>query len=117
MGFRSFVAAMPLWLEEKLFQKHLLIQQLQELAPQIDCRGKLLFTEHHLAYAASAFYPSPFESAAILTMDGVGEWVTTSVMLGNGREIRPVKEIHFPHSIGLLYSPCDRRTAALTSTP
>ncbi len=102
-GFRSFVTAMPVWLKEKLFQKGLLIDHLKEIDPGFT-REKLLFTEHHLSHAASAFYPSPFEKALILTMDGVGEWATTSVMLGDGQRITPLKEIHFPHSIGLLYS-------------
>lgn len=103
-GFRSFAAAMPVWLKEKLFQKRLLLRELQALAPDVDLRGRLLFSEHHLSHAASAFYPSPFERALILVMDGVGEWATTSVMLGEGREIRVLKELHFPHSLGLLYS-------------
>lgn len=103
-GFRSFAAAMPVWIKEKLFQKRLLIRELQALAPDVDARSKLLFSEHHLSHAASAFYPSPFDKALILTMDGVGEWATTSVMLGEGRDIRLLKEIHFPHSLGLLYS-------------
>ncbi len=102
-GLRSFVTAMPLWIKEKLFQKGMLIDHLKEIDPGF-AREKLLFTEHHLAHAASAFYPSPFDKALILTMDGVGEWATTSVMLGEGRYITPLKEIHFPHSIGLLYS-------------
>ncbi len=102
-GFRSFVTAMPVWLKEKLFQKGMLIDHLKEIDPSF-AREKLLFTEHHLAHAASAFYPSPFDKALILTMDGVGEWATTSVMLGEGKRITPLKEIHFPHSIGLLYS-------------
>ena len=103
-GFRSFVRAMPVWLKEKLFQKRLLTQELQTLAPEIDVRERLLFSEHHLSHAASAFFPSPFDKALILTMDGVGEWATTSVMLGEGNNIRSLKEIHFPHSLGLLYS-------------
>jgi len=103
-GFRSFVRAMPVWLKEKLFQKRLLMQELQSLAPEFDPRQRLLFSEHHLSHAASAFYPSPFDKALILTMDGVGEWATTSVMLGEGNTIRSLKEIHFPHSLGLLYS-------------
>ena len=102
-GFRSFVTAMPVWIKEKLFQKGMLIDHLKEIDPGF-AREKLLFTEHHVAHAASAFYPSPFNKALILTMDGVGEWATTSVMLGEGRYITPLKEIHFPHSIGLLYS-------------
>lgn len=103
MGFRSFVTAMPVWLKVKLFQKRLLVRELQTLAPDFT-EAKLLFTEHHLSHAASAFYPSPFEKALILVMDGVGEWATTSVMLGDGHTITPLKEIHFPHSLGLLYS-------------
>ena len=102
-GFRSFITAMPVWIKEKLFQKGMLIDHLKEIDPGF-AREKLLFTEHHLAHAASAFYPSPFNRAIILTMDGVGEWATTSVMQGEGRYITPLKEIHFPHSIGLLYS-------------
>lgn len=104
VGFKSFVKAMPVWLKEKLFQKRLLKQQLGELAPDVNLDDKLLFSEHHLSHAASAFYPSPFEKALILIMDGVGEWATTSVMIGEGRDIRLLKEIHFPHSLGLLYS-------------
>ncbi|VAW87651.1 Nodulation protein nolO [hydrothermal vent metagenome] len=103
MGFRSFMTAMPIWLKEKLFQKRLLIRELQTVAPQFTAE-KLLFSEHHLSHAASAFYPSPFNKALILIMDGVGEWATTSVMLGEGNTIQPLKEIHFPHSLGLLYS-------------
>ena len=102
-GFRSYVKAMPVWLKEKLFQKRELTQSLRALAPHFDAK-RLLFSEHHLSHAASAFYPSPFERALILTMDGVGEWATTSVMMGEGRLIKPLKEIHFPHSLGLLYS-------------
>ena len=102
-GFRSFITAMPVWIKEKLFQKGMLIDHLKEIDPGF-ARAKLLFTEHHLSHAASAFYPSPFEKALILTMDGVGEWATTSVMLGEGNRITPLKEIDFPHSIGLLYS-------------
>jgi carbamoyltransferase len=103
-GFRSFRMAMPLWIKEKLFQKTLLAQKLQQAAPNFDWEKKLLFSEHHLSHAASAFFPSPFEDAAILTMDGVGEWATTSTGFGNGSSIVIHKEIHFPHSLGLLYS-------------
>ncbi|MEA2840517.1 MAG: carbamoyltransferase [Methylobacteriaceae bacterium] len=103
-GFRSFRMAIPLWLKEKLFQKKLLADELSELSDGEDLTGRLLFTEHHLSHAASAFFPSPFERAAILTMDGVGEWATTSLAIGNGSDISVAKEIHFPHSIGLLYS-------------
>lgn len=102
-GFAQFVDAMPVWIKEKLFQKSELTRGLRELDPDFS-PAKLGFSEHHLSHAASAFYPSPFERALILTMDGVGEWATTSVMLGEGHRIRPLKEIHFPHSIGLLYS-------------
>ena len=103
-GFRSFRMAMPLWLKEKLFQKSLLKNKLKSLAPNYNWDDQLLFAEHHQSHAASAFYPSPFESAAILTMDGVGEWATTSLGLGAGNSIEMIREIHFPHSIGLLYS-------------
>ena len=103
-GFGQFVNAMPVWLKEKLFQKVEIARHLKEFDPGFDAMGKLLFSEHHLSHAASAFYPSPFENALILTMDGVGEWATTSVMKGKGNRITPLKEIHFPHSVGLLYS-------------
>ena len=103
-GFRSFRMAMPLWLKEKLFQKALLAEKLRAAAPDFDWQNKLLFSEHHLSHAASAFFPSPFNDAAILTMDGVGEWATTSTGVGTGRAIEIQKEIHFPHSLGLLYS-------------
>ena len=101
-----FSMAMPLWLREKLFQKRLLTKELQRARRRMSTgRGKLLFSEHHLSHAASAFYPSPFEEAAILTMDGVGEWATTSAGARPGqRPRRSLKEIHFPHSLGLLYS-------------
>ncbi len=103
-GFSSFRMAMPLWLREKLFLKDLLRKELKRFAPKFDWDGRLLFSEHHLSHAASAFYPSPFEEAAVLTMDGVGEWATTSLCLGRGNELTVAKEIHFPHSLGLLYS-------------
>ena len=103
-GFGQFVNAMPVWLKEKLFQKTELANHLKAFDPAFSAAGKLLFSEHHLSHAASAFYPSPFENALILTMDGVGEWATTSVMKGEGNQITPLKEIHFPHSVGLLYS-------------
>ena len=104
-GFGQFVNAMPVWIKEKLFQKTELAQHLKEFDPAFTATsGKLLFSEHHLSHAASAFYPSPYEKALILTMDGVGEWATTSVMRGEGNKIIPLKEIHFPHSVGLLYS-------------
>jgi carbamoyltransferase len=104
-GFTSFRQALPVWLKEKLFQKNLLSKALcGALGDDVDWHSKLLFSEHHLSHAASAFYPSPFESAAILTMDGVGEWTTTSLAMGNGKDLQVMREIHFPHSLGLLYS-------------
>jgi len=104
-GFTSFAKAMPLWIKDKLFQKSALIKELKfTLGEKINWPEKLLFSEHHLSHAASAFYPSPFESAAVLTLDGVGEWTTTSVAMGKGSDLTVVKEIHFPHSLGLLYS-------------
>jgi carbamoyltransferase len=103
-GFGSFHAAMPIWLKDKLFQKKQLCRKLREAAPEFDWERRLLFSEHHLSHAASAFFPSPFEHAVILTMDGVGEWATTSAGLGDGNRITMLKEIHFPHSLGLLYS-------------
>jgi len=104
-GFSSFAKAMPLWIKDKLFQKSSLVRELGlTLGQFINWKERLLFSEHHLSHAASAFYPSPFESAAILTLDGVGEWTTTSVAIGKGSELKILKEIKFPHSIGLLYS-------------
>lgn len=103
-GFRSFATAMPLWLREKLFQKDLLRRELKKADESFDPAGKLLFSEHHLSHAASAFFPSPYERAAVLTMDGVGEWATTSAAMGNGNRLDIFQEMHFPHSLGLLYS-------------
>jgi carbamoyltransferase len=103
-GFESFRKAMPIWLKEKLFQKNMLRDKLRESAPEYNWDDRLLFAEHHQSHAASAFYPSPFESAAILTMDGVGEWATTSLGMGKGNTVEMTREIHFPHSLGLLYS-------------
>jgi carbamoyltransferase len=103
-GFQSFRLAVPLWLREKLFLKSLLRSRLNEIEDGIDWEQRLQFCEHHLSHAASAFYPSPFERAAVLTMDGVGEWATTSAALGSGAKLAISKEIHFPHSLGLLYS-------------
>src|SRR5207253_6614203 len=103
-GFRSFRMAMPLWLKEKLFQKLLLRDELKKLGAGLDVEKRLLFAEHHQSHAASAFFPSPFEEAVVLTMDGVGEWATTSLAFGAGRQLETVREIHFPHSLGLLYS-------------
>ena len=103
-GLRSFAMAMPLWVREKLFQKNLLHNELKQFSKEFDWEHRLLFAEHHQSHAASAFYPSPFEDALILTMDGVGEWATTSVALGSANKLEIIKEIHFPHSLGLLYS-------------
>lgn len=99
-GVRSFQKALPVWLREKLFQRTTLRRELS----RFDAAPRVLFTEHHLSHAASAFFPSPFQEAAILTMDGVGEWATTSAAVGNGNRLEITKEIHFPHSVGLLYS-------------
>ncbi len=104
-GFKSFVKSIPIWIKDKLFQKHTLIKELNSvLGKSVDWRKRLLFSEHHLSHAASAFYPSPFERAAVITLDGVGEWTTTSFSLGNKNELKVIKEIKFPHSLGLLYS-------------
>ncbi|MFK8027740.1 MAG: carbamoyltransferase [Gammaproteobacteria bacterium] len=104
-GFSSFTKSMPIWIKDKLFQKSALIKELKDtMGDKVDWQERLLFSEHHLSHAASAFYPSPFESAAVLTLDGVGEWTTTSLAVGKGRDLKVVKEIHFPHSLGLLYS-------------
>ena len=104
-GFASFAKAMPIWIKDKLFQKASLIKELKlTLGENVNWGEKLLFSEHHLSHAASAFYPSPFDSAAILTLDGVGEWTTTSLAIGKGHDLKVIKEIHFPHSLGLLYS-------------
>ena len=103
-GYRSFQMAMPLWVREKLFQKSMLRDRLKGLGEGFDWTSRMLFTEHHQSHAASAFYPSPFDEALVLTMDGVGEWATTSVALGSGNHLEIIKEVHFPHSLGLLYS-------------
>jgi carbamoyltransferase len=103
-GFKSFSLAMPIWLREKLFQKKYLFDLLHELDENFKDIKKLKFSEHHYSHAASAFYPSPFEEAVILTLDGVGEWATTTVAHGKNNQIEMHKEIHFPHSLGLLYS-------------
>jgi carbamoyltransferase len=102
-GFRSFKMSIPLWLREKLFQKSLLRDEFEKFSGSFE-KGRLLFCEHHLSHAASAFYPSPFDDAVVLTMDGVGEWATTSAAMGNGNRLEIFQEIHFPHSLGLLYS-------------
>lgn len=104
VGFGSFRAAMPVWAREKLFQRSLLAKALERIDPAMGNPEKLRFSEHHLSHAASAFYPSPFESAAVLTMDGVGEWATTSAGVGNGGDLRIDRELRFPHSLGLLYA-------------
>jgi len=104
-GFTSFAKAMPVWIKDKLFQKSALIKEIKStLDEDVNWSERLLFSEHHLSHAASAYYPSPFDSAAVLTLDGVGEWTTTSLAIGKGSELQVVKEIHFPHSLGLLYS-------------
>jgi carbamoyltransferase len=103
-GFKSFAQAMPVWIKEKLFQKDLLRKQFETFDESFDWQNKLLFSEHHLSHAASAFFPSPYDEAVVLTMDGVGEWATTSVAIGRGNTLEVDKEILFPHSLGLLYS-------------
>ena len=103
-GFKSFQTAIPVWLKEKLYLKYLLRRELKEYGPDFDWENRLLFSEHHLSHAASAFFPSPFQEAAVLTLDGVGEWTTTSLALGHGNCLEIAREIHFPHSLGLLYS-------------
>lgn len=103
-GFGSFRKAMPLWIGEKLFQRDLLLRELAAIAPALGEKERLRFCEHHFSHAASAYYPAPFQSALVLTMDGVGEWTTTSVAIGEGDDLRIIREIHFPHSLGLLYS-------------
>ena len=103
-GFRSFRTAMPLWLREKLFQKSLLRRKLAELGDGVDWKERLLFCEHHMSHAASAFFPSPFQDAAVLTIDGVGEWATTAAGMGSGNHLEIQREMQFPDSLGLLYS-------------
>src|SRR5436305_10263191 len=103
-GLRSFQMALPLWIREKLFQKDLLCRELNGIRPDFDWGSRLLFTEHHQSHAASAFFPSPFQEALVLTMDGVGEWATTSAAIGRNNQLKIIKELHFPHSLGLLYS-------------
>ena len=103
-GFTQFSKAMPGWLREKLFQKKLIIEYLKQHDKSFNGEKKLYFSEHHLSHAASAFYPSPFDEAVVLTADGVGEWATTTVAIGKGNNLEIKKEIHFPHSLGLLYS-------------
>jgi carbamoyltransferase len=104
-GLKSFITSMPVWLKDKLFQKKFIADALTKLwGNEIKWEERLLFSEHHLSHAASAFFPSPFQDAAVLTMDGVGEWTTTSLAIGKGNKLKIIKEIHFPHSLGLLYS-------------
>ena len=103
-GFKSFCMAMPIWLKEKLFQKKMLLNNLKNHDKDFNDDKKIYFSDHHLSHAASAFYPSPFKEAIILTADGVGEWATTTVAIGKGKNLEVKKEIHFPHSLGLLYS-------------
>ena len=103
-GFVSFSRAMPIWLKEKLFQKNLLFNELKEHDEKYTSDKNIFFSDHHLSHAASAFFPSPFEEAVVLTADGVGEWATTTVAIGKGNDLQIKKEIHFPHSLGLLYS-------------
>ena len=103
-GLPSFAKAMPLWVQEKLFLRRFLVKEFSELAENIDWDSRLMFSEHHYSHAASAFFPSPFSEAAILTVDGVGEWATTTLALGNDTRIEMLREIRFPHSLGLLYS-------------
>jgi carbamoyltransferase len=102
-GFRSFCKSMPVWLKEKIFQKKILINELKKIDKNFN-KDKLMFCEHHESHAASAFYPSPFDEAIILTLDGVGEWSTSSIWIGKDNSLKKVREINFPHSIGLLYS-------------
>ena len=103
-GFRSFCMAMPVWLKDKLFQKKMLFNELKRHDNNFNDNKKIFFSDHHLSHAASAFFPSPFEEAIVLTADGVGEWATTTVAIGKGNNLEIKKEIHFPHSLGLLYS-------------
>lgn len=103
-GLISFVTAMPVWVKEKIFLKKIIHDELTKIQHFDRRKLQLLFPEHHLSHAASAFYPSPFEKAAIVTLDGVGEWATASICMGEGNSIKVLKELHFPHSVGLLYS-------------
>ena len=103
-GFKSFSMSMPIWLREKLFQKTMLFEELKNHDKSFSDINKIYFSEHHFSHAASAFYPSPFKNSVVLTLDGVGEWATTTLAKGSGEKLEILKEIHFPHSIGLLYS-------------
>ena len=101
-GFLSFAKAMPLWIKEKLFQKNLLFNKLKTHDDNYKSDKNIFFSDHHLSHAASAFFPSPFDEAVVLTADGVGEWATTTVAIGKKNDLKIKKEIHFPHSLGLL---------------
>jgi len=103
-GFKSFTMSMPIWLRDKLFQKKMLLNELRKHDEKFNDSNKIYFSEHHLSHAASAFYPSPFDEAVVLTLDGVGEWATTTVGIGKNNNLEILKEIHFPHSVGLFYS-------------
>ena len=103
-GFKSFSLSMPIWLRQKLFQKKFLFENLKKNDDNFNDINKIKFSEHHYSHAASAFYPSPFEEAVVLTLDGVGEWATTTIAIGKKNKLEIVDEIHFPHSLGLLYS-------------
>ena len=103
-GFKSFSMSMPIWLREKLFQKKLIFDELNQIDENFNDIKKIKFSEHHYSHAASAFFPSPFKEAIVLTLDGVGEWATTTVSIGKENNLKIIKEIHFPHSLGLLYS-------------
>ncbi|RMF20265.1 MAG: hypothetical protein D6765_17080, partial [Bacteroidetes bacterium] len=103
-GLRSFITAIPVWLREKMFLKRVINEELEKIMPFDKKKLRLLFPEHHLSHAASAFYPSNYERAAILTLDGVGEWATASIGVGEGEHIEILRELRFPHSLGLLYS-------------
>lgn len=103
-GFKSFHMAIPVWIKEKLFQKTLIAKELSKFDPKVNFNAKMMFAEHHFSHAASAYYPSPFDEAVVLTLDGVGEWATSTVAIGRGADLEIVKELHFPHSLGLLYS-------------
>ena len=103
-GFESFKLSMPTMVKDKLFQKNIIKKEIELISKKKFDGSKILFTEHHVSHSASAFYPSPFEKSAIITMDGVGEWATTSIAIGEKNKIKVLSEMHFPHSIGLLYS-------------
>ena len=103
-GFKSFLKSMPIWIKEKIFQKKIILDELNSIDKNFKDKSKIFFSEHHLSHAASAFYPSNFKDAVVLTIDAVGEWTTTSVYIGKDKELKKIKDIHFPDSLGLLYS-------------